>query len=305
MNIPIEKAKAILEELGATHLVILAADASGDCVATHGDSERHSLASANTGNELKKLLGFPESMTHSQPALHLKKFIYDPEIDAFKKYLEHYDDHLRFMFGEAKDEHYQQWLDTREPGTEYPGRSENDPGEEFEPRVWLENERVATGGCEFTLGFQGSEEVFDFAHGWANRQAVLEQRGEGLDLTILYELEQLCAVWRERSERAFDDGTSESSETYDTCANGLRRWLYKTEPKVRRALASALTPRELEAIDKIEQVLNNDHNPDAAHDWADCGEVDVPVVLDAVKRLNKLAVEYVAPQAVEGNQNND
>jgi hypothetical protein len=305
MEIAIEKAKSIREELGATHLVILAADSAGDCVATHGDTERHSLAAANTGNELKKLLGFPESMTNSQPALYLNKFVYSTELFAFSQYLEHYDDDLKSMVDEADEDHYQQWLDTREPGTEYPGRSENDRAEEYEPRVWLKNERAANGGMDFTLGFAGSEEVFAFALGWGKRQAELEQEqrgGEGLDLSILYELEQLCGAWREYSERAWGVDHIQESETYDACANGLRRWLNKTEPMVRRALASALTPRELEAIDKIEQILNNDHNPDAAHDWADCGEVDVPVLLDAVKRLNKLAEEYVATKPVEGEQ---
>ncbi|MDO7849206.1 hypothetical protein Q5H92_22775 [Hymenobacter sp. M29] len=303
MNISIEKAKSIREELGATHLIILAADSAGDCVATHGSTERHSLAAANTGNELKKLLGFPENMTNSQPALYLNKFIYSAEYTAFRQYLDRYDDHLKSMFDEGEDEHYQKWLDTREPGTQYPGRSENDQAEEFSPRVWEKNERAAQGGSDFTLGFSGSEQVFAFALGWGKRLAELEQEkrgGEGLDLSILYELEQLCAGWRERSERAFNEDFSESSETYDACANGLRRWLFKAEPMVRAALASALTPRELEAIERIEAILNNDHNPDAAHDWADCGEVDVPIVLDAVKRLNKLAVEYVAPVVEQG-----
>ena len=58
---------------------------------------------------------------------------------------------------------------------------------------------------------------------------------------------------------------------------------------------SVLTDREQQAIKNINAVLDGDgSDPDSGPGaWGDCGEVDVPVLLDAVLRLSKL----VATQA--------
>jgi hypothetical protein len=53
---------------------------------------------------------------------------------------------------------------------------------------------------------------------------------------------------------------------------------------------TVLTELEQQAINNINAVLNGDgSDPESGPGaWADCGEVDVPVVLDAVSRLTKL-----------------
>jgi len=56
-----------------------------------------------------------------------------------------------------------------------------------------------------------------------------------------------------------------------------------------RIANSDLTEREQKAIDNINAVLNGDgQDPDSGPGaWGDCGEVDVPVLLDLVARLTK------------------
>jgi hypothetical protein len=60
-----------------------------------------------------------------------------------------------------------------------------------------------------------------------------------------------------------------------------------------------LTPREQRAIDNINTVLNGDGSDEESGPgaWADCGEVDVPVLLDAVTRLSKQLATQPAPLA--------
>lgn len=68
MKIPIAAAKAIREQLRATHLVIFAVDESGEqCVATHGQTQIHAKESAKAGNKLKRALGWPEDLCQSTP----------------------------------------------------------------------------------------------------------------------------------------------------------------------------------------------------------------------------------------------
>lgn len=67
-NITIAKAKAIREDLGATHLVIFAVAADGQQhVATHGDTKVHAREAAQGGNNLKTALGWPENLCQSKP----------------------------------------------------------------------------------------------------------------------------------------------------------------------------------------------------------------------------------------------
>ncbi len=58
-----------------------------------------------------------------------------------------------------------------------------------------------------------------------------------------------------------------------------------------------LTERERLAVDRINAVLNSDgSDPEAGPGaWADCGEVDVPVVLDALSRIGKMVLTPAQP----------
>lgn len=67
-SIKISKAKRIREELGATHLVILAVGSDGvQHIATHGETRKHAKQAADAGNKLKKALGWPVSLCTEQP----------------------------------------------------------------------------------------------------------------------------------------------------------------------------------------------------------------------------------------------
>ena len=66
--ISIKEAKQLREKLGLTHLVILGVSDDGkQHVATHGKSIVQAKEAANMGNNLKKEIGWPSSLCHSQP----------------------------------------------------------------------------------------------------------------------------------------------------------------------------------------------------------------------------------------------
>jgi hypothetical protein len=68
-RIPIAAARRFAQRHNLTHLLILGADSSGvSHVLTYGKSTADSEAAAIVGNKLKKLLGWPDSMTNAVPA---------------------------------------------------------------------------------------------------------------------------------------------------------------------------------------------------------------------------------------------
>jgi delta 1-pyrroline-5-carboxylate dehydrogenase len=68
MEISVDKAQSIREELGATHLVMFTMDSEGgQNVATHGETALQSLEAAEAGNKLKRLLGWPEEFCNTKP----------------------------------------------------------------------------------------------------------------------------------------------------------------------------------------------------------------------------------------------
>ena len=67
-NISIGTAKEIREQIGASHLVIFAVASDGtQHVATHGDTERNAREAAEAGNNLKRALGWDNSLCNAKP----------------------------------------------------------------------------------------------------------------------------------------------------------------------------------------------------------------------------------------------
>ena len=68
----------------------------------------------------------------------------------------------------------------------------------------------------------------------------------------------------------------------------------------RNTAPTLLTEREQLAVDRINAVLNGDgSSPEAGPGaWADCGEVEVPIVLDALNRLQKMVLPPTAKAPV-------
>lgn len=68
MKITIAQAKAIREQLRATHLVIFAISEDGtQHVATHGGTRVQAREAAKAGNKLKVALGWPDDLCHDKP----------------------------------------------------------------------------------------------------------------------------------------------------------------------------------------------------------------------------------------------
>ena len=66
--IDVKAVKQIREQLNLTHIMILGIDYDGEqCVATHGKSVADAKEAAELGNELKKLLEWPDKLCHSKP----------------------------------------------------------------------------------------------------------------------------------------------------------------------------------------------------------------------------------------------
>ena len=68
MNISVEKAKEIREQIGATHIILFAHAADGSqSIATHGGTEEQAYQAADFGNALKKAMGWPSELCQSTP----------------------------------------------------------------------------------------------------------------------------------------------------------------------------------------------------------------------------------------------
>ena len=67
-NIGINEIKEIRAHIGATHLVLFAVAPDGtQHVATHGETERNAKEAAEAGNNLKRSLGWDESLCKAKP----------------------------------------------------------------------------------------------------------------------------------------------------------------------------------------------------------------------------------------------
>lgn len=67
-RIPISAARRFMKEQGCTHVIIYAHDGTSGHVVTVGKSTEQAGQAADFGNELKKKLGWPESLTADQPS---------------------------------------------------------------------------------------------------------------------------------------------------------------------------------------------------------------------------------------------
>lgn len=67
MDITITQARKLREQLNATQLIILAQDANGECVASHGLSPLDAKLAAAMANQLKASLGWPATLCRSAP----------------------------------------------------------------------------------------------------------------------------------------------------------------------------------------------------------------------------------------------
>lgn len=83
---------------------------------------------------------------------------------------------------------------------------------------------------------------------------------------------------------ALNQGKSLASDTRLAIIEAVDFELLKQHPK-----PSLLTEREQQAIARIERVLHGEgQDPQSGPGaWADCGEVDVPILLSLVERLTK------------------
>lgn len=68
MVIPINKAKEISKEFNCSKVIIYAIeDDWTEHVVTYGESKRDCLDAAEMGNDIKRLMGWPEEECHAKP----------------------------------------------------------------------------------------------------------------------------------------------------------------------------------------------------------------------------------------------
>ena len=69
LEIKIEDAKKLAKDLGCTEIVIYGCDRDSgiESVATYGVSKEDGNEAADKGNEIKRLMGWPEEYCHAKP----------------------------------------------------------------------------------------------------------------------------------------------------------------------------------------------------------------------------------------------
>lgn len=69
LEIKIEDAKKLAKDLGYTEIVIYGYDKDSEieCVATYGVSKEDCNEAADKGNDIKRLMGWPEEYCHAKP----------------------------------------------------------------------------------------------------------------------------------------------------------------------------------------------------------------------------------------------
>lgn len=103
------------------------------------------------------------------------------QAEAFQDYLDHYHDQQEEALVEASDEHYQEWLETREPGDQYVV-SENDHSlDPYEPEFEVVNVDVSEFGHMYQLTFDSTGAAMRFGLGWGR----VAQSKEMLEFTLL------------------------------------------------------------------------------------------------------------------------
>lgn len=100
-------------------------------------------------------------------------------VAAFKEYLAHYHDDQEEALNEYAKEHYQEWLDTAEPGDQYTV-SENDHSlDPIEPSFEVVHEDEGEFGTSYQLTFVNAGEAMRFGLGWGGVRAGVIAREEG------------------------------------------------------------------------------------------------------------------------------
>lgn len=98
----------------------------------------------------------------------------------FQDYLDHYHDQQEEALAEASEEHYQEWLETCEPGDEYVV-SENDHSlDPYEPDFEVVNVEVSEFGHMYQLTFDSTGAALRFGLGWGR----VAQSKELLEFTL-------------------------------------------------------------------------------------------------------------------------
>ncbi len=98
---------------------------------------------------------------------------------AFQHYLDHYHDQEEEALDEAAKEHYQEWLETREPGDEYV-ISENDHSlDPIEPRFEVVQVEESEYGKFYHLTFPTIATAMQFGLGWGEVNGRARQQKEG------------------------------------------------------------------------------------------------------------------------------
>jgi hypothetical protein len=92
-------------------------------------------------------------------------------VQAFKEYIEHYHDQQEEALAEAANEHYQEWLDTAEPGDQYT-ISENDHSlDPIEGEFEVVHVDESEFGHMYQLKFIGPNAAMKFGLGWGDMRA--------------------------------------------------------------------------------------------------------------------------------------
>lgn len=118
------------------------------------------------------------------PAREVVRLVVDNDhLEAFTSFLYHYHDQRDEALAEAADEHYQQWLETREPGDQYVV-SENDHSLDEEPD-YFEVIHVEPGmfSSFYHLIFPSAYNAMHFGMKWSQQREQLATPGALANLT--------------------------------------------------------------------------------------------------------------------------
>ena len=119
-----------------------------------------------------------EALTERAVVYH---WVDSTQAEAFQDYLDHYHDQQEEALAEASDEHYQEWLETRDPGDEYVV-SENDHSlDPYETEFEVANVDVSEFGHMYQLTFVSTGASLRFGLGWGR----LAQSKEILEFTLV------------------------------------------------------------------------------------------------------------------------
>jgi hypothetical protein len=102
------------------------------------------------------------------------------QAEAFKHFLDHYHDDQEESLNEYAQQHYEEWLDTAEPGDEYVV-SENDHSlDPYEPEFTVVHVDETEHGHMYQLAFVDNSTALRFGLGWGQVRAGLIAREDSL-----------------------------------------------------------------------------------------------------------------------------